>query len=615
MSITTTNTLVPGQYKGDKTLTHIQLGDSIQVIPRECFQGCTKLKKIIIPSSVTTIDFRAFASSGLKEVVFEENSCLDVISDYAFASCASLAIITLPSNIRVLGDFSFRSCKKLPNTMFIPASIREIGKFAFTKCAFSHVKIGKSDKETLDSQEKFVISNTEALAVKKTSLASLYTDVEDPTDDLQPAKKSKSNESTDLSNSCHTLTSLPNQPSTPSGNSVITIGESAFADSAIETVEFSQDSQLEIIPDKLFEGCKHLKILTLPPTNISIGYRAFYETTIDDKLFAQIFATGKITNIGPYAFAYCPLLKSITIPASVTSLDESVFYCSNNIVSVEFSRDSRLEMIPQRMFTDCFSLEHVTLAPSIISIGESAFFGSGIDSEAFSHMFATGKITNIGKDAFSRCKKLKSIAIPSSVISIGESAFADSVIETVEFSQDSKITNIGRYAFSRSHKLQSITIPSSVTSIGESAFEISYKMVSVEFSQDSQLETIPPFMFSGCKSLRHVTLSPSIISIGYNAFAGSGIDSEAFSQMFAMGKITHISGGIFSRCDNLKSITIPSSVTSIGKGAFEESAIETVEFSQDSQLEIIPDNLFEKCKHLKILTLTPSIVSIGEGSF
>ena len=57
----------------------------------------------------------------------------DKIRDYAFSSCSSLALISLPSGITSIGRDAFSHCKKLALTS-LPSGITSIGKNAFSGC-------------------------------------------------------------------------------------------------------------------------------------------------------------------------------------------------------------------------------------------------------------------------------------------------------------------------------------------------------------------------------------------------------------------------------------------------------------------------------------------------
>ena len=80
----------------------------------------------------------------------------------------------------------------------------------------------------------------------------------------------------------------------------------------------------------------------------------------------------------------------------------------------------------------------------------------------------TLKVTAIGEKAFYYCYYLTSINIPYSVISIGEEAFFNSGLTSMEI--PNSVTSIHSSAFYNCNNMTSITIPISVTSINRYAF-------------------------------------------------------------------------------------------------------------------------------------------------
>ena len=70
---------------------------------------------ITIPASVTEIVIGAFQQcSSLSSVIFESNSSLKLIGDYAFYKATSLTALTIPASVTSLGNYAFQDCNNGP---------------------------------------------------------------------------------------------------------------------------------------------------------------------------------------------------------------------------------------------------------------------------------------------------------------------------------------------------------------------------------------------------------------------------------------------------------------------------------------------------------------------
>lgn len=85
------------------------LDNKIKTIGAHCFQGCTKLERVIGGSSIESIEESAFAyCKNLKELPIYEG--LSTIKNYAFAGCESIEVINLPSTLNYIEYGAFRNC-------------------------------------------------------------------------------------------------------------------------------------------------------------------------------------------------------------------------------------------------------------------------------------------------------------------------------------------------------------------------------------------------------------------------------------------------------------------------------------------------------------------------
>ncbi|MBR3974562.1 MAG: leucine-rich repeat protein [Clostridia bacterium] len=102
-------------------------------------------ESVTIPSSVTGISHAAFAHSTISSVIFEENSQLTYIGQFAFSNCTSLAQLNLPDSVKTIDKSAFSECSSL-TSVYIPTGVTKIGSDAFSECtALSAVYIKDID--------------------------------------------------------------------------------------------------------------------------------------------------------------------------------------------------------------------------------------------------------------------------------------------------------------------------------------------------------------------------------------------------------------------------------------------------------------------------------------
>ena len=200
------------------------------------------------------------------------------------------------------------------------------------------------------------------------------------------------------------------------------------------------------------------------------------------------------------------ILKSITIPASVTSIGSSAFSGCSGLTGVTIPNS--VTSIEWYAFSGCSGLTSVTIPDSVTSIGDWAFEGCPIETATIP-VIACSYISNsnlktvvitsgtsIGSYAFRDCSGLTSVTIPNSVTSIGDRAFEGCPIEIAtipaiacSYISNSNLktvvitggTSIDRYAFYPCISLTSVTIGNSVTSIGSEAFYYCTGLTSIEY--------------------------------------------------------------------------------------------------------------------------------------
>ena len=125
-------------------LQKVYLRDGVLVIGPGAFAGCTGLRDIFLPDSVTEIGEEAFSGSGLKTI--HTSGRLIRIGDRAFSDCSDLERFFLPSGIRKIGRQCFMNCAALKE-LFVPEGA-DVGQDAFSGCrSLTKIEIPLSLKE------------------------------------------------------------------------------------------------------------------------------------------------------------------------------------------------------------------------------------------------------------------------------------------------------------------------------------------------------------------------------------------------------------------------------------------------------------------------------------
>ena len=95
--------------------------------------GCSSLREITIPNSVTTIGSKVFQDcSSLKNITLSEG--ITTIPEYSFDNCSSLESFIIPESVSSIGERAFRGCSSM-RTINLPNALTSLPKYAFHGCS------------------------------------------------------------------------------------------------------------------------------------------------------------------------------------------------------------------------------------------------------------------------------------------------------------------------------------------------------------------------------------------------------------------------------------------------------------------------------------------------
>ena len=500
-------------------------------ISENAFNMSSDLTSVTIPSTVTEIGSRAFDfCSGLTRVNISNlrawltirfaGSAMSNPLYYArhlYLNGSEVTDLIIPEGIQTLGDFLFFRCEGLRNVT-IPADVTSIGWSCFNGCInLTSVTCLATTPPTLDNAGVFSdeIYNNVPLTVPK-GCTSAY---QSATYWSQFANIVEAHYDFMVNGIYYNITGDNTVEVTYRDTNFNTYSGAVLIPSNVTYDGTAY--RVTGIGESAFSDCRDLTSVTIPSSVTTMGIHAFVRCTgltrvniyslaawckinfrsnadSNPLTFAKhLYVYGSevtdltipddIQELGAFVFYNCLGLRTVTIPASVTSIGWSCFSGCTNITKVT----CYAPFPPTTENEELFSQETYSSAPLYVPLTCKNIYQSTDYWSKFTNIIELPysfvvdgiyytisgpnavKVVNNGMfDCYTG-----NVAIPATVHhneitfnvkSIDSGAFSNSVNLTNVIIPNS-VTTIGAYAFSFCHSLKQITIPSSVTTIGTGA--------------------------------------------------------------------------------------------------------------------------------------------------
>ena len=574
------------QFVDCTALSQVTIEEGAAALGQEMFKGCTSLKSIVIPSSVTantkvfydntyittaeincpTIGTSMFdGATALKNVTLggdaEDKGAVEKIGSKAFLECSSIVNIDIPDTVSEIGSQAFDSCTAL-KSIVVPNDVTELSQKVFNGCT-SLVAVKYSPK--LTELGNYAFCGCSALTgITYDASAEIKNEGAFVGSQLLKGATMPSTVTTigtDVFNGCAGLKAIE------VSDNVTSIGNKAFM-LCTGITEISIPEGVTAINTSVFQDCSNLAKVVLNGEVTTIGSKAFMNCA---KLNGFIIPA-TVTSIGSYGFSGCSLLDS-AIPSGVTKLDTYAFQnCVSLGKTAKIILPAGIDKINNGLFMGCTSLSNVLIGDNIKSIGSSAF--SGCSAAGFNKLSIPSSVTSVGANAFDGCTSLATVSFAvSGCTKLNNYAFANCSALTDVSLPTSDLETIGTNVFENCAKLTTITIPSTVESVGKAAFKGCKALNRVTLTTNSSFKTISAEMFMNCDSLQNIEIPDSVIKIDSSAFEGC----KALATVTIPGSITTLGGRAFYDCDALTYVVIPRSVETFGSSTLAEcSSLETV---------------------------------------
>lgn len=274
-----------------KTITQVDIGNTVTSIGDYAFSNCSSLVGVTIPNNVTSIETHAFSScDGLTSVTIP-NSVMS-IKEYAFGACSGLTSVTIPDSVTNIWEYAFLSCDGLTSVTITSNggnanNVKQMIITAIDDTSISN-NITWNMPQPAGHADTWYKYEGDTEWKTKSITGSIYGDV----NEHEPTTQ---------------IPNIANVVELEIGTNVTSIQEFAFSGCSNLTNITIPDS-VTIIEKCTFNSCNGLTNITIPNSVQSIGGQAFASC----HGLTNVMIGNRVTSIGEEAFSDCRGITSVT---------------------------------------------------------------------------------------------------------------------------------------------------------------------------------------------------------------------------------------------------------------------------------------------------------------
>ena len=337
------------------------------------------------------------------------------------------------------------------------------------------------------------------------------------------------------------------------------------------------------------------------------------------------------------AFANCTGITSVTIPASVTSVEVDAFKGCTGLLQQE----GGVTYVGKWAVACDTTAKTVTLRNDTVGIAQGAFY----QCADLTNVSIPASVQNISAGAFTECEKLlqkadggiyvdkwlvgtynsKELTLRNNTVGFAAMAFKEGKIaEGTVLEIPTSVKRINDWAFANCVNYPTIVLHDGVESIGFAAF---YNCTGLNIiTLGKGIKIIEAEAFYSCKNLEYVIAQDvkawmNISFKGVNAYPNTCgalmfIDSEGniVTELNVPQGTTEIGARAFQNATFLVKVNIPASVTSIAASAFKGcTALSNINIP--AKVTTIAEQTFYGCTSLTKITIPANITRICDKAF